>query len=170
MGSRQNMQKVKIRCQKLSDAKRFFEILNNPNFIFWDNKPKTLQDEIKFIKSGPKRKKQKGEHDYTILFDNKIVGGCGVTIGAKRGFIGEIGYFIDEAYWGNGIASTAVKLLEKIGFGRFKLQRIEILMMLDNIASEKVAIKCGYKKEGIMKKALKHGNDFVDCYLYAKTK
>jgi len=65
-------------------------------------------------------------------------------------FIGEIGYFLDEAYWGRRITTRAVKILEKIGFKKLNLKRIEILMHPKNVASEKVAIKCGYKKEGKM--------------------
>jgi len=39
-----------------------------------------------------------------------------------------------------------------------------------NKASEKVAIKCGYKKEGTLKKSIKMGDDFLDTYLYAKVR
>ena len=83
---------------------------------------------------------------------------------------GEIGYFVDEHYCGKGIATKAVKLLEKIAFKEFNLKRIQLVNDLKNDASIKVAIKCGYKKEGIMKKAIKSGNKIIDCYLYAKTK
>ena len=37
-----------------------------------------------------------------------------------------------------------------------------------NIGSEKVATKCGYKKEGLMKKAIPNGNEKTDALLYAK--
>ena len=43
-------------------------------------------------------------------------------------------------------------------------------MNLKNIASEKIAIKCGYKKEGVMKKSIKDKDEFFDTYLYAKVK
>ena len=39
-----------------------------------------------------------------------------------------------------------------------------------NLASMKVAEKCGYKKEGLMKKAIKLKDKKVDAYLYAKVK
>jgi [ribosomal protein S5]-alanine N-acetyltransferase len=37
-----------------------------------------------------------------------------------------------------------------------------------NIGSEKVAIKCNYKKEGTMKKSIKNGSKFSGAHLYAK--
>jgi len=61
--------------------------------------------------------------------------------------------------------------MEKIAFQRLKLNRIEILMSPRNIASEKVAIKAGYKKEGVMSGVVKDGKgEFFDVLLYAKTK
>lgn len=97
------------------------------------------------------------------------MGGCGIKINQHRPFIGEIGYFVDERYWGIGIAPKAVKLLEKKGFGKFKLKRIEILMDIRNSASERVAVKGGYKKEGTMRKAFRRCGKFFDAHLYAKT-
>ena len=45
-----------------------------------------------------------------------------------------------------------------------------LLMLPENIASEKVAVKNGYLKEGILHKALTHKDGSKrDCYLYAKT-
>ena len=96
--------------------------------------------------------------------------GCGITVHPKRTFIGEIGYFIDERFWGRGIATQAVKILEKTGFQELGLERIEILMDPQNIASEKVVVKCSYSKEGTMKKGIKNRNYFSDAHLYAKVK
>jgi RimJ/RimL family protein N-acetyltransferase len=42
-------------------------------------------------------------------------------------------------------------------------------MQPENIASEKVAIKNGYLKEGRMRKAVRgKDGEMKDCYLYAK--
>ena len=57
-----------------------------------------------------------------------------------------------------------------MGFEGLDLQRIIILMDTRNLASERVAQKCGYEKEGIMKKVHRVGEDYYDCFLYAKTR
>lgn len=67
-----------------------------------------------------------------------------------------------------GIATEAVRQLEKIGFEQLDLHRIAILMDTRNLASERVAQKCGYKKEGTMEKVHRIGEDYYDCFLYAK--
>ncbi|OGE78826.1 MAG: GNAT family N-acetyltransferase [Candidatus Doudnabacteria bacterium RIFCSPHIGHO2_01_FULL_46_14] len=164
--------KIKVRPQKVSDAKSFFEILNNDNFRYFGARPKTIKEEIAFLKKNPRWRKQNFAYNFSILLGKELVGGCGIHINQHRLHIGEIGYFVDESYWGKGIATQAVSFLETLGFGKLKLKRIEILMEPKNKASEKVAVKNGYKKEGLMKKVVfsKRAKDYRDCYLYAKVK
>lgn len=163
------MSKITIRYQKVSDAKKFYEILSNPSFIYFTVKPKSVGDEEKWLKDNLKRRKNNTEWNFTILYDNQIVGAVGIKINIHRKYIGEIGYFFDEDYWGKGIATEAVKLAEKEGFNKLGLTRIEILMQPENKASEKVALKCGYEKEGLLKKAIEGtDNKKKDALIYAK--
>ncbi len=160
--------KIELRNQRVSDAKRFFEILSNPNFKYFNVNPKDVEAEKEYLRQNTKKRKNNFEYNYSILYNGKLVGGCGIKIDQHRTYIGEIGYFLDEAYWGKGIVTKAVKILERIGFQKLGLKRIEILMHPKNVGSERVAIKCGYKKEGTMKKVIKDGNKFSDAHLYAK--
>ncbi|MFH1316522.1 MAG: GNAT family protein [Candidatus Woesearchaeota archaeon] len=164
------MAKVELKKHQVKNAKRLFEILSNPNFIYFTACPKSVKSEAEWLKECPKKSKINLEHNFAIFYDGKLVGGCGIKINQHRKHEGEIGYFLDEAYWGKGIVPKAVRKLEKIGFGKFKLKRIEIIMNPKNKPSEKVAIKCGYKKEGIKKKALETRGRYYDAYLYAKVK
>jgi ribosomal-protein-alanine N-acetyltransferase len=152
-----------------SDAARFFEILSSPNYVYFDVRPTTIEDEKKFIKKTWKKSEQAKALHFAITVDGKLVGGCGIKIDQHRKHIGEIGYFIDDKHWNQGIATQAVKQLERICFERLGMTRIHILMNPNNKASERVAIKCGYEKEGHMKKALLLRGEYVDCYMYAKT-
>ncbi|MDD2681070.1 MAG: GNAT family N-acetyltransferase [Patescibacteria group bacterium] len=162
------MSKIEIRYQRLSDAKRFFEIINNPNFIYLDIRVKSIEDERLFLSKNKERRKSNFAYNYTITLNKKVVGSIGIKINQHRPYIGEIGYFIDEAYWGQGITTKAVKLVEEIGFKKLNLKRIEVIMDPKNKASEKVAIKNNYKKEGLMKKFIIKENSYQDALLYAK--
>jgi ribosomal-protein-alanine N-acetyltransferase len=161
---------IQLRLQQISDAQRFFEILNNPNFLYFGSQPDSIEAEIAWLEANEKRLREHKEWNYTILKGEEIIGGIGVKINQHRSYIGEIGYFIDEAYWGQGIATEAVRLLEAICFEDLRMTRIELLMLPENIGSENVAVKNGYLKEGILHKALTHKDGSKrDCYLYAKT-
>ena len=79
-----------------------------------------------------------------------------------------VGYFLAEKYWGRGFATEAVKIMEKICFEELGIVRIEIVMVVPNVASRRVAEKCGYKREGRLKKYLNIRGTIYDCYLYSK--
>lgn len=163
------MPQVKIRPQEVSDADRFFEILTHLDCEFIEVPIKTLEDEKRFLKMNDVRRKTNFEHNYSIIFDENLVGACGIRIDQHRPWVGEIGYFVDTEYQKQDIATEAVKQLEKVGFKELKLKRITILMDTRNLASEKVAKKCGYEKEGIAKKVHRMEKEYHDCFVYAKT-
>lgn len=161
---------MKLRYQRVSDAKRYHEILNNPNFRYISALPGTVRDEEIFLKQGPEKRRKNIAYNYAILHKGRVVGGTGVSINQSARHIGALGYFVEETFWGKGFATMALKAVEKIGFGKLKLVRLEILIACKNKASIKVAQKCGYKKEGVLKKRLFIRGRFHDAYLFAKTK
>ena len=108
------------------------------------------------------------QFDFAIMVNGNHVGGTGIKIKQKFPYICEIGYFIDRKYWNKGIATKAVQLLEEFIATNLEIVRIEITSAKNNVGSCKVAVKSGYKKEGLMKKYLKVGEVYHDCHLYAK--
>lgn len=153
----------------VKDAADFFRILKNPNFIYFFVKINSLSEERVALRKNISRRKNNEAWNYTILYNNKIIGGIGLRINQTRPHVGEVGYFLDEKYWGRGFATAAVKLIEQEAFNKLGVSRIEILMRPENKASEKVALKNSYKKEGRLKKYIKdrEGN-LCDCFIYAK--
>jgi ribosomal-protein-alanine N-acetyltransferase len=164
------MPKVTIRPQRVSDAKRFFEIITNPNFKHTHVPVKSVEEERKWLRGNVGRRKKNIEHNFAILYDGYVVGVIGMKMDPHHKHIGEIGYGVDESYHGRGIATEAVRQIGKIGFRKLGLERIEIRTSVKNKASQRVAIKAGYKKEGILRHAFNLRGKFVDDYLYAKIK
>ncbi len=68
---------------------------------------------------------------------------------------------------GKGIVSESVKLLSAYLFKSRMINRLELRMNTENIASEKVAIKCGYQKEGISRESNFVNGKHVDTYIYS---
>jgi len=80
----------------------------------------------------------------------------------------EIGYImLSPAHRNAGIASKAVTLLTHYLFDTLLINRLEIRMDTRNLASEKVAIKCGYTKEGVARGANFVRGRHVDMNVYA---
>lgn len=160
---------IKLRYVKKEDAKRFYEILNKIDTkYYYSTIPKSIESERKWIERRKYKREKNQEYNYTIIYKEKVVGGCGITIYREYDHVGEIGYFVDNEFAGKGIATQAVRLLEKKAFNDLSLVRLEIRMDPLNKASEKVAIKNGYKKEGLLKKIIKFQDNYYDNFLYAK--
>ena len=63
----------------------------------------------------------------------------------------EAGYIVASHARGRGVATRALSLLTTWAFGEFPLERIELLIDVENPASEVVAQRCGYTREGMLR-------------------
>lgn len=80
----------------------------------------------------------------------------------------EIGYKIyRKKDRGNGYMSEALKIFTSYLFSLNPFRRISVNMFSGNIASEKLAQKCGYTYEGLMRKAVFCRGRYYDLKLYS---
>lgn len=61
------------------------------------------------------------------------------------------GYWLAPHARGRGVASHAVRLIARWGFTQLGLARIELTCGPDNHASQRVAARCGFVREGVMR-------------------
>ncbi len=160
--------KIEIRPQKIGEAARYYEILSNSNFEYFSVKPNSVEEEKRFLRLNRVNQEKKAEFNYSIFYNDLHVGAVGVRIHPVYSYIGEVGCFVDERYWNKGIASAAVKKIEEFIFDKLSIKRLEMIIATPNKASEKVALKNGYKREGTMRERLLIDANYFDCYLYAK--
>jgi ribosomal-protein-alanine N-acetyltransferase len=78
----------------------------------------------------------------------------------------EIGYWIGLPYWGRGYATEAVGAIIRYGFEVLSLNRVESNHFLRNPASGRVMEKNGMRYEGLMRQAVKKGNEYLDIKMY----
>jgi RimJ/RimL family protein N-acetyltransferase len=64
---------------------------------------------------------------------------------------GEIGYMVTPAARGRGASARAVELLTRWGFDELELERLELRINVDNTASERVAERAGYRRDGVLR-------------------
>lgn len=109
-----------------------------------------------------------GTFAFAIEYKGKVVG----SIGAFRqnnihNRTAEVGYYISETHWGNGIATQAVKEICEYVFAHSDIIRLFAEPFADNIASCRVLEKAGFQLEGTLRKnAVKCGR-ILDMKLYA---
>jgi RimJ/RimL family protein N-acetyltransferase len=81
--------------------------------------------------------------------------------------IGEIAYVVAPAARGDGIATAAVSVLSEWAFARLRLERLQLSIRPDNLASRRVAEKAGYTYEGMLRSSKLIRGKRVDAALYS---
>ena len=63
----------------------------------------------------------------------------------------ELGYIVAAGARGRGVASDALRLLTEWAFSELGALRLELLISVENEASKRVAQRCGYEREGVLR-------------------
>jgi RimJ/RimL family protein N-acetyltransferase len=63
----------------------------------------------------------------------------------------ELGYGVVPAARGRGVATESLRFLTEWALGERKMVRLELMISVDNEASKRVAERCGYVLEGVLR-------------------
>ena len=140
-------------------------------------------DVIKYMEWGPNNKKETEEflnraieaqnkdsrlkYELAVTIDEKLIGGCNITIKNINNEQAFIGYCLNKNYWGQGYGTETAEALLDFGFNDLKMHRIFATCDVNNVGSRKVLEKIGMKKEGHMREHKKIGDKWRDSYLYS---
>jgi RimJ/RimL family protein N-acetyltransferase len=80
----------------------------------------------------------------------------------------ELGYTVTPSARGRGIATAAVEALTRWAFDEQALERLTLTIEVANVASVRVAERCGYVLEGVMRNAYVKPGRRADTAVYAR--
>lgn len=157
-----------LRHLRKEDLPRYTELLNHP-----DSKGDYLSLEVMLPGTVEQRfeeqarSKENMETFVIVDVNNSIIGRVFHFKTVAYFNSREIGYSVfSSGQRGKGIMSEAVQLLCDYLFNTMLINRLEIHMNVDNLASEKVAIKCGFSLDGIARGAVFSRGKHVDIKMY----
>jgi ribosomal-protein-alanine N-acetyltransferase len=78
-----------------------------------------------------------------------------------------VGYWVDEAHQGRGLATAALELTCAQALAR-GLHRVEASTQLGNVVSQRVLERCGFEEYGLAPRFLFIGGEWRDCRLYQR--
>lgn len=81
---------------------------------------------------------------------------------------GEIGYALAPEARGRGLATRAVELVTSYALDELGLERVELQIATGNDASIRVAEKCGYTREGVLRSLYVKPGRRGDFVIYSK--
>lgn len=82
--------------------------------------------------------------------------------------MGEIGYLADPTARGRGIVTRGVGLICAWAFGDLGLVRLQLTTHPDNRSSQRVAEKCGFRCEGLLRRYGLQRGERVDLMMWAR--
>ena len=80
---------------------------------------------------------------------------------------GELGYWLGEPFWGQGMMTEAIRTLCSLAFARYDLVRIFAEPYAHNFGSRRVLEKAGFALEGVMRQSICKNGQIYDSCLYA---
>jgi RimJ/RimL family protein N-acetyltransferase len=113
--------------------------------------PYTREDALEFLRG----EVAPDTHRLAMTVAGSVVGGIGMTVNAHD-YRGRVGYWMAAESRGHGICTRALRVLSRFGLDKLQLVRLELITDPDNGASQKVAEKVGYVREGVLRAHLRH--------------
>jgi len=131
--------------------------LNVSKYLLVVPYPYTIKDAKWWINHCKEIAREKSRTSYelniTLRSQPGIIGGIGLGKVDREQGTSDIGYWLGEQYWRQGIMTEAAVAMLDFAFQRLKLRRIKIPVFTDNAASNGLARKLGFQYEGMLRKA-----------------
>jgi RimJ/RimL family protein N-acetyltransferase len=99
---------------------------------------------------------------------HEVIGSIGVDRSCDDPAIGSVGYWLFASARGRGLMTRALLLISPWAFKAMQLRRLQITVHEPNIASQRVAEKAGFKREGLMRYIAEQHGRRVDLLMYAR--
>ena len=81
----------------------------------------------------------------------------------------EVGYFLDEAQSGQGWMTEILQAVADYAAEHLRMKRLTLRISPDNLASQRVAIKCGFEQEGILRSSFRQGDGrLIDALVFGR--
>ena len=163
-----NLKDFVIRTWKETDRVSLQKHANNRKV--WANlrdlfpHPYTLEDARWWINHA---QEETPECSFAIANEEGIIGGIGLILQEDiHQYSAELGYWLAEPYWGQGIMTEAVMSITEYAFIQYPLIRIFAGPFSHNIASQRVLEKAGYQKEGLLRNHVIKDGQILHQVLY----
>ena len=142
---------------------------SNPNvvrFMVWG--PNTEEETRSFIQQKIQSQilKARESYDLAITLDGVLIGGGGLTLQGLKSGNAELGYCLNETYWGRGIGTEFAAAMIRYGFEDLDLHRVTAKCDPENHGSYRIMEKNGMTREGHIRQNQRIKGEFRDTLVY----
>ncbi len=122
-------------------------------------------DAVRFVRETGRAWREGKAFDYAIRTrddPSRHLGNVSIWFVSRAFRAGEIGYWVRTADAGRGICTETAATMVRLGFETLDLHRIMLRIAVGNEASERVATKLGFVKEGVLRDELQVHGTWMD--------
>lgn len=144
---------IVLRPWREDDAQAVYDACQDPEILYWIPlipRPYTLDVARAFVTDSLGL----GPYQFAITEDDLVVGSIGMRISEPK--TGHIGYWCARDARGRGVTTRALRLLCQYALGELNIDRLELITDPDNRASQRVAEKVGFRREGVLRSQMLH--------------
>jgi len=171
--------RVQLRTLTEDDYKEWYEIRARCRdwLVPWEPRPEgsptTPEDRASFVArcAARERERQMGTgYGFGIFLDGRLVGEITLSSIQRGPFQNAfVGYWVDQAMAGHGLAPEATVVVLRFAFEELALHRIEVAIVPRNRASRRVVEKLDLREEGVALRYLEIDGQWEDHVRYAVT-
>jgi RimJ/RimL family protein N-acetyltransferase len=148
-----------LRPWRTDDAPALAAACDDPEIARWIPmipSPYTEDDARAFLESSRQNYEAGESYNLAILDPESgaLLGSVGMQ--NKRFHVGHFGYWIAREARGRGVATEALLAICRWAVAELGVQRLELVTDPANTASQRVADKAGFRREGVMRSALEY--------------
>lgn len=150
---------LQFRPWQLDDAPAALELAQDPVARQWMAGLRPV-DSLTAAQAWVARRLPEVRIDWLVhdLASGEVVGRVGLHHLDEENRNADTGYVVWPAHRGRGVATAMVTAATAHAFDRFGLHRVALLHAVGNVASCRVAARCGFAYEGTERSALDHGD------------
>ncbi len=135
----------------------------------WAHPGYRKEDAVNYIKESAQAWKEGRAYDYAIRRrenTRRHLGNISIWPVSRLTRTGEIGYWIRTDETARGLATEATAAMVRVGFEELGYHKLTLRIAVGNRASERVAEKLGFSREGVLREELLIRGRWVDHTLF----
>lgn len=162
---------LSLRELAIDDAKELHDLIStNRRYLSawmpWAPE-QTYEDTVAFIDQARRQSADDAGAHFAILDGSTILGVVGFHPIDRDNRSVNVGYWLDEQRQGSGIATRAVGAACRHAFSSWGLNRVEIRVATENTASQKLAERLSFTREGVLRQAQIVNDVALDLGVYS---
>jgi len=161
----------RLRLLEESDAEELYALVdaNRDHLAHWLPwaAGQTLEGTATFIRATRRQLANDDGFQSAIVEDGRIIGMVGFHSVSWQQRSTSIGYWLAESAQGRGIMTHSVRALTDHALTVWRLNRVEIRAAVDNTRSRSIPERLGFRQEGVLTRAERVGERYVDHVVYA---